>query len=241
MPCYKGILTEHPSTPKEQRVAALNAQSAEKWKGWIEGRIRDDVLRLHQQRVVWDGMQQVIQQNDDLPRASVLWEYLFDTYTAAQAAAVRRLAETDDRVISLGQLLRQMSAGDQGAVTREWWTSGWPAQWNRQQEGDEIFDGLAGVGAVAFPAQTALGDLDRLNASAVKVKGWVDRYVAHIDKLGLDLGQAPSVGELHEAIDLIRSLYVRYARLLTRTPGARSELALDLSNWRDPLKRPWIT
>lgn len=185
-------------------------------------------------------MQQVIQQNPDLPRFSVLWEYLFDTYTAAQAAAVRRLAETNDQVISLGQLLRQMSAGDQGAVTREWWMSGWPTQWNRQQEGDRVFDQLAGVGAPTFPAQTALGDLDGLTASAVKVKRWVDRFVAHSDKLGLDLEQAPNVRELHEAVDLIRSVYVRYAHLLTGTPNARSELASDISNWRDPLKRPWI-
>jgi hypothetical protein len=65
--------------------------------------------------------------------------------------------------------------------------------------------------------------------------------VAHIDKRALGLKQAPSVRELHDAIDLIRSLYVRYSLLLTRTPDARAELAMDLSNWRDPLKRPWIT
>ena len=230
---------EPPKTPKEQCVAALNLKSAEKWKTWIEGRIRDDVLRLHVQRVVWDGMQQVIHENPHLPRFSVLWEYLFDTYTAAQAAAVRRLAETEGQVVSLGQLLRQISAGNQGAVTREWWMSGWPTRWNRQAEGNQIFDGLAGASAAAFPKETALRDLDRLNASAAKVKLWVDRHVAHIDKRGLE--QAPSVRELHDAIDLIRSLYVHYSLLLTCTPDARAELAMDLSNWRDPLKRPWIT
>jgi len=230
---------EPPKTPKEQRVTALNVKSAEKWKAWIEGRIRDDVLRLHVQRVVWDGMQQVIHENPHLPRFSVLWGYLFDTYTAAQAAAVRRLAETEDQVVSLGQLLRQIGAGNQGAVTREWWMSGWPTRWNRQAEGNQIFDGLAGTSAAAFPEETALRDLDRLNASAAKVKLWVDRHVAHIDKRGLE--QAPSVRELHDAIDLIRSLYVHYSLLLTCTPDARAELAVDLSNWRDPLKRPWIT
>jgi len=232
---------ETSKTPKEQRVAALNMKSAEKWRGWIEGRIRDDVLRLHQQRVVWDGMQQVIHANPDLPRSSVLWEYLFDTYTAAQAAAVRRLAETEDQVGSLGQLLHQIGTGNEGAVTREWWMSGWPTRWNRKGEGNQIFDGLAGVGVGAFPEQTALRDLGRLRATAANVKLWVDRYVAHMDKRGLDLEQAPSVRELHDAIDVIRSLYVRYSLLLTRTSDARAELALDVSNWRDPLKRPWIT
>ena len=222
-------------------MAGRNQESAEKWKAWVEGRIRDDVLRLHQQRVVWDGMQQVIHENPALPRSSVLWEYLFDTYTSAQAAAVRRLAETEEQVASLGQLLHQISAGDQGAVTREWWMSGWPTKWNRQADGNEIFDDLAGASTVAFPEQTALHDLTRLSRSATDVRHFVDRYIAHIDKRGLDLQQAPSFRELHDAIDLIRNLYARYSLLLTRTFDARAELSLDLSNWRDPLKQPWIT
>ena len=97
-------------------------------------------------------MQQVISQNNDLPRVSVLWE-LFDTYTAAQAAGVRRLTESEDkRAESLGQLLQQIGAGDQGTTTREWWMSGWPTNWNQEAEGRGLFDSVAGTGTAEFPA-----------------------------------------------------------------------------------------
>ena len=68
-----------------------------------------------------------------------------------------------------------------------------------------------------------------------------DRYVAHIDRRGLDLEDAPKLRELHKAIDLIRELYIRYHELLTRWTDAQVELSLDISNWRDPLKLAWIT
>ena len=229
-------------TPKSARIAARNLEAVTKWREWIHGRIRDDVLRLHQQRTVWDGMQQVIyEKNDELPRVSVLWEYLFDTYTAAQAAAVRRLTETEDeQVQSLGRLLQQIGAGDQGTITREWWMSGWPTNWNQEAKGAMLFESVAGAGAAEFPAQTARADLQSLRATAAKVKDYVDRYLAHVDKRGLDVADAPSLRELHEAIDLIRAVYARYSLLLTTTPDAQGELDLPLRDWRDPLKRPWI-
>lgn len=224
---------------KDERIAARNAKTAERWAEWINGRVRDNVLRLHAQRVVWDGMQEVIGQNPDMPRHSVLWEYLFDTYTTSQAAAIRRLAETQDKSASLAQLLRQIGAGNE-VVTREWWISGWPTNWNQLDEGHRRFDALAGVAAVAFPAQQAVDDLEALRTSAAKVKLFVDRYIAHIDRRGLDREAAPSLQDLDHAIDLIRTLYVRYSELLTRWTGAQSDLALDISNWRDPLKLAWI-
>jgi hypothetical protein len=226
-------------TPKDARIARRNAQSAERWRDWISGRVRDNVLRLHQQRVVWDGMQEVIAHNPHIPRYSVLWEYLFDTYTISQAAAIRRLGETQENSASLAQLLEQIGAGKE-AVTRVWWLSGWATNWNQLDEGNRRFDALAGVGAAEFPAQQATDDLDQLGQRAAKVKCFVDRYVAHIDRRGLDLEDAPKLEELHDAIDHIRELYIRYHELLTRGTDARSELSLDISNWRDPLKLAWV-
>ena len=99
---------------KDERIAKHNAKTAERWANWIEGRVRDNVLRLHLQHVVWDGMQGVITQNPEIPRYSVLWEYQFDTYTVSQAAAIRRLAETSKKSGSLARLLEQIGAGDAG-------------------------------------------------------------------------------------------------------------------------------
>lgn len=227
-------------TLKDARIAKRNAQAVERWRDWIERRVRDNVLRLHQQRVVWDGMNEVIAQNPDIPRDSVLWEYLFDTYTISQAATIRRMAEIDGQSISLAKLLEQIAAGNE-SVTRAWWLSGWATNWEELDAGNRRFDALAGVGAAEFPAQRAVDDLDEMHQCAAKVKRFVDRYVAHIDRRGLNLDDTPNLRELHEAIDLIRELYIRYHELLTRWTHAQAELSLDISNWRDPLKLAWIT
>jgi hypothetical protein len=126
-------------------------------------------------------------------------------------------------------------------VTRAWWLSGWATNWNQLDAGHRRFDALAGVGAAQFPAQRAVDDLGEMHERAAKVKRFVDRYVAHIDRRGLALDDAPNLRELHEAIDLIRELYIRYHELLTRWADAQVELSLDISDWRDPLKLAWIT
>jgi hypothetical protein len=46
--------------------------------------------------------------------------YVQDTYAVTQAVAVRRLAETDSRVISLGQLISEI-AGDPERISRRFW------------------------------------------------------------------------------------------------------------------------
>src|SRR3954451_7771341 len=106
-------------TPKQQQIAKRNGEAADRWAAWIQGRVRDHVLRVHMQRVVWDGMHEVIDQNPEIPRVSVLWEYQFDTYTVSQAAAIRRLAEAKKSSGSFARLLEQIGAG-QHVVTRAW-------------------------------------------------------------------------------------------------------------------------
>ena len=235
-------VSDAPDPSEERRAAAVDADAAERWRTWIEGSIRDDALRLHQQRVVWNGMRQVIRENRDLPRESVLWEYLFDTYAVAQATTVRQSAETGDEVVSLGRLLREIGSGDQGAVTREWWMSRWSeSSWTGRGSATDIFDGLAGGGAPAFPWQTARRDLRDLRASAATVERWVDHCVARRGKRGLDPDPGLSVRDLHDAITLVLGLYIHYSVLLRRPPDAAlSEIEMETSNWRDPLEMAWI-
>lgn len=82
--------------------------------------------------------------------------------------------------------------------------------------------------------------LQRLRDTTAKVKDYVDRHIAHIDKQGVDVANLPKVKELDDAIDFIRDLYARYSLLLTTRPDAQRELDLSLENWRDPLRLPWI-
>jgi hypothetical protein len=123
-----------PATSKDERSTMRNTQTVERWAEWIKDRVRDDVLRLHQQRVIWDGMQNVIAENPDIPRYSVLWEYQFDTYTVSQSVAIRRLAETGEKSKSLAQLLERIGGSD-NAVTRAWWLNSWATNWDRMDSG----------------------------------------------------------------------------------------------------------
>ncbi len=80
------------------------------------------------------------------------------TYAAAQAVTVRRLAQANDpQIQSLGRLLHQIAAEDQGTITLEWWMSGWPTNWDRKTERLRLFESVAGAGATVFPAHKAQG------------------------------------------------------------------------------------
>ena len=82
----------------------------EKWHRWFEQGITDDVYTMHLERFAWKRMEEIVNGNPALNGTeSYLWEFLFNTYAKTQAIAVRRQADTDDQVASLGRLVREVA------------------------------------------------------------------------------------------------------------------------------------
>lgn len=76
----------------------------ERWRGWCEGRLRDELIVMHLHRHVVRELRRVADEHGELP-ASYFWQYLRDTYTLTQASAIRRQLDDGRDVCSVARLL----------------------------------------------------------------------------------------------------------------------------------------
>jgi hypothetical protein len=150
-----------------------------KWLRWLEDGIQPEVMTMNLHRHVFREVGEIIDANGALP-PSYWFEFSTDTYATTQAVAIRRQAEVDTRVISLGRLIDEIGS-DATRVTRRFWVGLW-------SNADLVDQGFADA---AFTKQFApdsgdhldptipAADLAQLTSLADSVKRYVDQHVAH--------------------------------------------------------------
>ena len=90
-----------------------------KWLRWLDDEIKPEVITMNLHRHVWREVRGIVERNGSLP-PSYWFEFSSDTYATTQAVAIRRQAEVDSRVISLGRLIDEIG-GDATRLTRKFW------------------------------------------------------------------------------------------------------------------------
>jgi hypothetical protein len=193
----------------------VNRTRIEKWTDWIEGPIKSNVLTMHLQRHVWEQVQEMFKDRDDLPE-SYWWRFMFDTYTTTQAMAVRRQADSHKDVNSLAKLIEQL-CDDPEQISHDFWLGLWDKSdaWMMREAEQGWTKNFAGsLGHHLDPAIPA-ADLLKLNAAAASVKGYVDEHVAHSEAKAVPVKVTLTLKDVHDAIDVIGDLFQRYNNLFT--------------------------
>jgi hypothetical protein len=151
---------------------------------------------------------------------------------------IRRQAEADTRVISLGRLIDEIGS-DAGRLTRRYWVGLFG-------KSDAVRFGVADAG---FTKQFAPGggdhidpaipaaDLALLTSVAQSVKVYVDQHVAHND--AKPRGSLPTFKDLDANIDLIGELFAKYGNLLTASTWT-TVVPVVQHDWQAIFRQPWI-
>lgn len=212
-------------------------QRIEKWAGWIDGTIKNNVFVMHLQREAWKDVSEILAANPGLPE-SYWWEFMRDTYATTQAVAVRRQADLTRGVASLGKLIEEIG-DDPSRVTKAFWlghNEGADAYWLRVAEKAWGDDFGGDVDAHLDPS-VPTADLVALTDVGDSVRHYVDKHVAHAD------ASAPEVtltlGDIHDAIDVIGRLFSKYSNLLTGVAWASLVPAIQ-HNWKAAFAVPWM-
>ena len=212
----------------------MTDERVEKWKDWLEKGISNDVYSMHLQRDTWRRMHEIVDENVSLKEVtSYFWEWLFDIYAKTQAGAVRRQADVNAQVASLGQLIHEIKTTPT-LLTRDWYLGHWVKDetydendlryWRQVGEGVWADKFAGGVGDHIDPAITE-ADLAELRDGSEKVRTYVDKHVAHFDASVIGRGppvppersggSLPTLDEVHNAIDLVGRLFKKYSTLFT--------------------------
>ena len=212
----------------------------DKWRSWIEGPIRGDVVGMNFRRMIWREVNGMLEGNPEVGQApSAFWDFYGENYGAAQGIAVRRQADTNRRACSLGLLIKEIRENAE-RLTRDDYIgllgerSGEELMVQRMRAG---FDRLAGPGQ-HLDRQIPDRDLAALQRSARDVRVYVDEHLAH------DMAQprvAPSLtfADMHAAIDSISELFKKYAVLLTGAWWAELEPVIQ-GDWKAIFEVAWL-
>lgn len=214
-------------------------QRITKWTSWIEGAIKSEVVTMHFQRATWRQYQEILDDNGTLPD-SYWWGFMRDIYGITQAVAVRRLADEHKDAQSLGKLVAEI-ASDPERITQEFWLGLWSNTdrlaimdaenaWRKQYGGtvDRYLDPV-------IPQ----ADLQTLRDESEKVKDYVDRHLAHMDRQPLPASDLPTLDEVHDAVDVIGELFSKYSNLFTAGSWAFLEPVVQY-DWKAVFRVPWM-
>jgi hypothetical protein len=201
------------------------------WLEWLDV-IDHEVTSLYFHRDLWQQMAKALDSNPQVPRTHAL-SMVHLAYGASQAAAVRRLVDDRNDVVSLTRLLRDIEANAR-SVTLEWWLSLYPdpsvAAWAGARDWNKEF------GASPLDRNVPRDDLNSLLVDTGGVKIYVDKYVAHrADK------QPPPITftELNAAIDAIGRAFQRYY-LLLKAAGRSPISPVVLGDQMASFRVPWL-
>lgn len=218
-------------------VADLHAD-VERWRTWIEGPIRADIIGMHHRRFVWRRVAQIADANEELrDRPSTFWDFLGQNYAATQAIAIRRQADTRRDVFSLAVVIKQMRDNAQ-ALTRDSYVSLFDQSDELMVErGHKGFNQLAGGGDHLDP-EIPRADLAALKDAAKRVRLYANEHIAHAAANPTHPAM-PTYSDLHEAIDALGNICRKYTVALTAGWWATWEPVMQ-DDWEAIFRVAWL-
>ncbi len=239
-----GVLDRLLAPFRKAKAGVSGRGKYDKWRRWVEGdepdgKVTNEIIAMHARRIPWREITRLAN-NRSLPSPeSYWWDYVADTYVVTQSIAIRRQLDQGPNAVSLGRMLREMT--DQpGAMTRARWLERWDADdphnlFIANKQWDENFAGPDDPDALdpAIPA----ADLKALVEGGKKMRDYVNRHVAHVDRRGSKT--IPNYNDIDDAIDLLGDVFQKYFAMLTAASHTQLEPAFQ-EDWTAPLRTPWL-
>jgi hypothetical protein len=204
----------------------------EEWAEWLKGDLWHQVHELFNQLHIYRSWNDIVGAAvDESKRPGLFHAWVLHNYLDSIASGVRRLSDRDNRTNSLVRLLQEIEAGTEH-LTRDWWMS--TAVPGDERVWEHRFNELSAGGDAIDPG-VVNRDRERVVAACEKVKSYVDTHIAHLDA-DRDRIDMPTIGDVHDAIRTIYSIYHNWFVVVTR----ESLAPLEPPRWEDVLSMAWI-
>lgn len=211
-----------------------------RWKRWLKT-INDDIVSLNHLRHIFREIAESFRTKPALQTDDTVWHWLAGNYATTMAVGVRRQADRRSDVISLERLLTEI-AGNPFVLTRAWferqYVRGKPTiqRWGFQRMAERDFRQFAGRSAKQISARRVLGDRAKLRKTAVRLRHYVNKRVAHRARRGY---RGPATfTDLNAAVDELARLLRKYSLLLNQAGMLGVEPVIQ-GDWEAVLRVPW--
>jgi AbiU2 len=217
---------------KLKHVPAPRNSKCDKWERWFD-QIDNDICDLLTNQIMFNQFVEVVRANNELATSPFI-EMIWNCYAQTALIGIRRQAEIDSRVVSLGTLLSEITQNSQ-LLSRERWVARYDK--GSQFVGHDLFEQHADATGRHIDPSIVSSDLKKLTSGSKKVKRYVDEYIAHRDHTAEN--RLIKFEELDEALDLLGELLVRYDLLLMGR-GRVEPVSINY-DWESVFRIPWVT
>jgi hypothetical protein len=213
----------------------------DKWMGAVNGWIQSEIRAMHTNRHIWRTVQEIIDDNDALPKDSYWWHFMFETYAVCQAVAVRRQADTRGEVVTIAKLVSDVGRPEHvRLITRDYFlTRFMPGTPEKLERANRYWDqNFGGESREYLDPDVGATDLETMRQAAANVKSFVDKHLAHIDTEPVP-GAALAMTEVDAAIDVLGEMFTKYFSLFwgfsepTLVPPIQGD-------WQAVFRVPWL-
>ena len=209
-------------------------QKLEKWDRWLEA-ILKEAQHLVLYQFVYHDLQSTIDNNKDLQKPSLFYDFMFTSYAAWAVMAVRRIAKAQKDSISFIGLLKDIEKNYQ-LLTRERFVSLYRTEMKDFAERD--FDRISGVeGSPHISPDMISADVAELEAITQTIEAYADKHVAHHDQRKLH--NLPTWNDLEHCVAVVEKLALKY-QFLFRAIDNETLLPTITYDWREVFYIPWL-
>jgi hypothetical protein len=212
----------------------IDAQKYTKWLRWLET-ISHEVTLLVWSNNLYKEIREIVAANPAINTGNKFYDWLTRNYVHTALMGLRRQLDRHKDAISLRKLLDDMQVNC-SLLTREHHLSLYAKE--MRILGVRTFDQLSGAGRNTYPKEKIEADQQRLEEIDALHKEFIDRRIAHYDKVNR-LGTLPTFQELYDAVDDVEKTVIKYHLLLK----AETVLLLPITqyDWKVIFQSPWIT
>jgi hypothetical protein len=212
----------------------IDAQKYKKWLRWLDT-ISHEMTLLVWSNNLYKEIREIVAANPAINTGNKFYDWLTRNYVHTTLMGLRRQLDRHKDAISLFKLLDDMKA-NYSLLTREYHLSLYSR--DMRSLGERIFDQLSGEGRNTYPKEKIEADRQQLEGIAVFHKGFIDRRIAHYDKVNR-LETLPTIQDLYNAVDHVEKTVIKY-HLLLKAETLRL-LPITQYDWKAIFRSPWIT
>jgi hypothetical protein len=211
-------------------------QLREKWKEWID-KIRQDLDDLLISQDIIKEVSQIVALNKRIQSSPFFFNWIQGNYVDSIVIGIMRLSENDDRVVSLHNLIKEIIENPE-VITRDYFVSRYQKDMQDMGIADGHFNEFADANKQFVSESKLRADLTFLNDNTRLIKGFRDKWVAHLDK-DRPLKQLATHNDVESALSALDEIFCKYYILIdgAGTLTAKRALAFD---WKESLRHPWI-
>lgn len=213
-----------------------NRLKINKWNKWID-KIYYEVIHLSLAKHVYNEVQKIIQDNLDIQKESVFYQFMANNYSAFILTGLRRVLAENKDGISLHELSIDIRKNYK-IISRSYYKSLYTD--DPYNFADRDFDKYSGKEEKIkdyINVKMVENDINEMNRIYYKIKHYIDKKIVHLDRAKPKI--IPTYNDIDDSIEYTSKLYKKYYQII-KGANLSSTTPVIQYDWKEIFTEKWI-